>query len=494
MFWSNFLHIYQPINQIPDILERIVNESYRPLIKGLKENKKIKLNLNISACLTKRLMKDGYQDVVFDLRKLAERGQIEFTDSAAYHAFLPFLPESEIKRQIKLNQKINKKYFGKVYQPKGFFSPEMAYTKKIGQIVRQMGYQWIILDEIAFNGKLGEGDWFHFYEIKEAPGLKVFFKNRRISNLIVNAISRSVSSLKKEIGPLYKENIYLLTAMDGETFGHHRPGLQKLFFEILSSSSWRKIFISEIPKFIKYKNKISPLDSTWSIEEKDLKERKPFKLWSGNPLQKLQWQFSYFVIKIIKALDHETSDYKKARKKLDAALESCQYWWASKYWWSLEIIKQGAYELKEIITDLGNVSQKTREKAKNFYQKILTLAFCWQRTGVIRDFHKQKEKWQAIPFRERTSPEWFNQIILEFEAEMRKAAKNQEFEKAIKWRDAIIKLKNGADVYDVLHVVNELWTVRKLPSLKPFLKHKRFSRFARSYFLPLNYQPKHWKK
>ena len=113
---------------------------------------------------------------------------------------------------------------------------------------------------------------------------------------------------------------------------------------------------------------------------------------------------------------------------------------------------------------------------------------------MIRDFHKQKEKWQAIPFRERTGPEWFNQIILEFEAEMRKAAKNQEFEKAIKWRDAIIKLKNGADVYDVLHVVNELWTVRKLPSLKPFLKHKRFSRFARSYFLPLNYQPKHWKK
>ena len=76
-------------------------------------------------------------------------------------------------------------------------------------------------------------------------------------------------------------------------------------------------------------------------------------------------------------------------------------------------------------------------------------------------------------------------MILEFEAEMRKAAKNQEYEKSIKWRDAIIKLKSGADVYDVLHVVNELWTARKIPSCRPFLEHKKFSLFAKKYFLPL---------
>jgi len=486
MFWANFLHFYQPSNQIPDIFERIVSESYRPLIKGFKKNKKIRLNLNINACLTERLVKDGYQDVISGLRFLAERGQIEFTDSAAYHAFLPFLPESEIKRQIKLNRQINRKYFGQVYQPKGFFSPEMGYNKKIACLIKEMGYQWLILDEIAFQGKLKDTDWFHFYEIKQASGLKVFFKNRRISNLIVNAVVRNIKSLKEEIGPFYQGNAYLLTAMDGETFGHHRPGLEKFLFNVLSSSSWQHIFISEIPKFISKGGLISPLNSTWSIEEEDIIKKRPFKLWrdKNNPLQKLQWQFSYFVIKTVESLNHQSVDYRQARGKLDSALESCQYWWASKYWWSLEIVEAGAYRLKQLILET-KVKEQLKNKAKDFYHQILDLAFKWQRTGLIREFHKQKEKWQDTPFKERTKPEWFNQMILEFEAEMRKAAKNQEYEKAIKWRDAIIKLKSGADVYDILHVVNELWTVRKIPSCRPFLKRKKFSRFAKKYFLPL---------
>ena len=32
MKWANFLHFYQPYNQQPDILERVVNESYRKVI------------------------------------------------------------------------------------------------------------------------------------------------------------------------------------------------------------------------------------------------------------------------------------------------------------------------------------------------------------------------------------------------------------------------------------------------------------------------------
>jgi len=495
MYWINFLHIYQPRGQAKDIFDRVVNESYRPLIKGLKENKSLKLNLNINACLTERLFKDGYQDVVSDLKFLAQRGQVEFTDSAAYHAFLPLLPETEIKRQINLNREINRKYFGKIYNPSVFFSPEMAYNKKIARIVKNLGYQWLILDEIAYNGKLNQASWFCFYEIEEAPGLKVLFKNRRISNLLSNALTRNIGSFKKEIGPIVKEDAYLLTAMDGETFGHHRPGLEKFLFQVLSAKAWKHLFISEALKHFQSGGKISPLDSTWTIEEEDLKEKKPYKLWhsADNPLQKLQWQFSYFVIKTVESLNHKTVDYQRARRKLDQSLESCQYWWASLYWWSLEMIEASSYNLRQIIFNL-KTSTSFKKKAEKFYRQVLDLAFKWQRTGLVREFHKQEKKWQAVPFKERTNPEWYNQMILEFEAEMRRAAKDEEYERAIKWRDAIIKLKSGADVYDVLHVVNELWTVRRIPSCKPFLKYKKFSRFAKEYFLPFNYKPKYWKK
>jgi len=91
------------------------------------------------------------------------------------------------------------------------------------------------------------------------------------------------------------------------------------------------------------------------------------------------------------------------------------------------------------------------------------------------------------PFNKRAPAEWYNQIILEFEDEMTRAATKREFEKAIKWRDALIKLKNGTDIYDVLHVVDELWAARNIPQLKPFVEHKpeELSEFSRDYFRPL---------
>ncbi len=137
MFWANFLHFYQPTTQSPDILEAVVNQSYRPLFSGLKEIPGAKINLNISAALSELLIKYEYRDVVEDIIELARNKKIEFTESAKYHAFLPRLPEEEIERQIKLNHESNKKIFGSaLYNPIGFFSPEMAYSFKIAKVVK----------------------------------------------------------------------------------------------------------------------------------------------------------------------------------------------------------------------------------------------------------------------------------------------------------------------------------------------------------------------
>ncbi|MBU1037123.1 UvrB/UvrC motif-containing protein [Patescibacteria group bacterium] len=488
MYWANLLHIYQPPNQIPDILERIVNESYRALIHGLKTNPKAKLTLNLNACLTELLARKGYLDVIKTLKFLAKRGQLEFTETAKYHPFLPKLPEKEIVRQIKLNYSTNKKYFGATYQPQGFFSPEMAYSKKLAKIVNGLGYKWLIIDEIAYNGKKASIDFSQIYKLKNSKNFYVFFKNERYSNLIAGAITRSVPSFIKELGKDYSKDKYIITAMDGETFGHHRPGLDEFLFNLYASKKFTSIFVSEIPNYFSNQEIVDPLPSTWSCNTEDLKNNLPYKLWyqPDNPIHQLQWQFLYWSLKTVESLKPKNSHhYKKARKLLDAALNSCHFWWASKYWWSLEIIEQGAYDFYQV--SVATNSAKLIKKAKDYYQKILSLAFQWQRDGTIRKFHKDKEFWQKTPFKNRTPKEWFNQIILEFEDEMKKAASAQEYEKAIKWRDAVIKLKSGVDVYDVLHIVNELNTVRKIPSLKPFLQHKKFSKFTLKYFQPHPY-------
>jgi hypothetical protein len=173
---------------------------------------------------------------------------------------------------------------------------------------------------------------------------------------------------------------------------------------------------------------------------------------------------------------------------LDYALASDQYWWASaKPWWSLEMIEQGAYQLKSVVEKLNKPA--LIKKADDLYRKILDLAFEWQRSGYIRQRHlEDSDTFMSKPFKDRTPPEWYNQIILEFEDEMRRAAEKEEYEKAIKWRDAVLKLRRGTDRFDVLHVVNELWTARNIPAVKPFLTHEweEFRQFAKDAFLQAN--------
>lgn len=490
MLWANFLHFYQPHNQQFDILERIVNESYRKIIAGLASAPGAKITVNINGGLTEMLVKYGYKDVIDGLKDLAEKGQIEFTGSAKYHPFLPLLSEEEIARQIQLNQKTNKKYFGKVYNPQGFFSPELAYNKKVAKAAKKLGFKWILAEELANPQKC---DFKKIYSIKGLNGFKVIFRDKKISVLILSAVVRNLRSLFEELKDELEKDRYLLTVMDAETFGHHRPGLENLLFSILKSKKFKKATVSELVKRFEVKETVEPRDSTWSSEEQDFwleKEKKhSFTLWHHpeNLIHKLQWEFTDFIVNLVKKLDRSKPWYQEVREKLDKALQSDQYWWASaRPWWSLEMIEQGAFALRDVVASCPTVSDKLREKAERYYRQIIDLAFQWQREGAIRQAYRQALKTvKQRPYKKRVLTGQFNSIILEFEDEMNKAIKAQEFEKAIKWRDAIYKLKGGMDIYDVLHVVDDLRISRHLPSLKDYWEHapSEFSSFAKKHFV-----------
>ena len=114
MYWSNFLHIYQPPTQTEEIVRKVTDEGYRTLVRVLGEAPESKITLNVNAVLTEQLARYGLDDVILGLRELAERGQIEFTGSAMYHPILPLIPEDEVIRQVKLNNEVNQRYFGEV--------------------------------------------------------------------------------------------------------------------------------------------------------------------------------------------------------------------------------------------------------------------------------------------------------------------------------------------------------------------------------------------
>ncbi len=333
MYWANFIHIYQPPFQKRSILERVVEESYRKIFTGLEKNPSSKLTININGGLTEMLIESGHKDLIDLIKKLLERKQIELTGTAKYHPLLPKLPPAEIIRQIQINQDTNRKYFGKAYQPEGFFPPEMAYSPKIGKIVKKMGFKWIILDETALPSPL-----LHDAIYENTDGLGFFFRERNISFKILSAQLGTGAILAKELGQEINNNEYLLTAMDGETFGHHRPGLEQLLWSFGNNQAIIPATVSELPHLFKKKIIVEPQATSWAFTDPKHSITTPFLRWDDpdNEIQQKQWELVNLAIEAV-GKDNRL----QTRNLLDRMLYSDQFWWASaRPWWSLENIEK----------------------------------------------------------------------------------------------------------------------------------------------------------
>jgi predicted glycosyl hydrolase (DUF1957 family) len=425
MYWANFLHIYQPPVQSAEILLKVTRESYRKILAGLLEHPQAKLTLNINGCLTEMLAKNGCEDVIENIKTLLERGQLELTASAKYHAFLPKLPDDQIIRQIQLNTETNQKYFGELYQPKGFFPPEMGYESRVGEIVQQLGYKWIILDELAASVLLDPTKTY-----QNATGMNFFFRERPASFKILTAQVGTAESMLAEFGERLDQDQYLLTAMDGETFGHHRLGLDQLLVEIYQSPQLKTVLVSDLLELFPKSLAVEPKASSWALMPKDVLKNIPFSRWDdpSNTIHKKQWELTYLALH----LGEKATPAQQAQ--LDAALYSDQYWWASaKPWWSLEMIERGAYELLTAIKSFQQVSDADKQKAENLYLEIIKMGFEWQRNGTVDRLSRAEDEEIRARMSEgktKVSPKELAQMISTLETQMLTAAENREYSRA----------------------------------------------------------------
>lgn len=442
MKWANFLHIYQPSTQKPIWVKRIADESYRKLFTGLLEISRVRLSLNINSILCELLERDGAKNVIEDIKKLVDRGNIELTGSAKYHAFLPLLPESEIERQILLNEAGLNKYFGESWKKGGFFSPEMAYSKKVVEVAKRLGYKWIIIDEMAFP----EGKEMRKNTVYEIEGLKdfyVFFRERNLSFKILSASQIGVKSILKSLEPSFNQKDYTITGMDGETFGHHRPGLEHLFFDLLKENKIEPIMISDILDQFPKREKIEPRESTWATMPNHFKTNQPFFRWKNkdNIIQVYQWELANLAIEVVRR-----DEKQKTRELLDGAIHSDQFWWSSaRPWWSLEMIERGANDLKIVVKNSEAATDAERQKAEELYRLIIYTGFDWQRSGLVDEISRSEDEEIRERLEEKeklfATKEEYENMISNLKEQMKTAVDLQEFHRAAMIKDRIRELK-----------------------------------------------------
>jgi len=393
MYWSNFLHIYQPPTQTEAIVRKVTDESYRTLVRVLREAPGGKITLNINAVLTEQLARYGLDDVIRGLRELAERGQIEFTGSAMYHPILPLIPKDEVIRQVKLNNDVNQRHFGEVYRPTGFFPPEMCYSYEVAQTVAELGFHWIIVDELAFKGKIGSVKYDRLYKVEGLGDFLVFFKERPFSAGITYGTYPSAEPFLAALKGGLEKHSYLLTGTDGEVYGHHRPGQEKLLSEVFARGIPKTYTISELIKHFVQVDTVNPVPSSWSTWEDEMAQDIPYPQWQypGHELHELQWQLTNFVLYTVKGASTKLPGFPEARRLLDEGLHSCQYWWAScRPWWSVEMIEWGAQKLYQAVESLGDaIDKKRKDEAGKLFQAVISKARKWQESGEAQRL-KQK--------------------------------------------------------------------------------------------------------
>jgi len=318
---------------------------------------------------------------------------------------------------------------------------------KVAQIAKKLGFEWIIIDELGFSPETGQMNHQTIYDIEGLTDLNVFFREREMSFRILSAEVFSPKMITDLFAKKFTANDYVITAMDGETFGHHRPGLEEVLFEVYKEPSIQSVQLSDLSSLFSKHEKVLPRDSSWALMMKDIERNVPFSRWFDpeNPIQAMQWDLANLAIKTVKRLTREDSAWPQVRDELDRAIHSDQFWWASaKPWWSLEMIERGAKELKDVIEHCPVSKKGEIKRAKEWYAQILFMGFEWQRSGKVEEISRSNDEdviariTAEMPYIPETE---FNGIVSNLQHQMESSSKNLEFERAAQLRDRIKELE-----------------------------------------------------
>ena len=370
--WVNFLHIYQPPWQQRGVIEQAAIESYEYLFTLLRKYHRFRATLNITGSLIEQLA-EIRPDLLKSLQALVKKGDVELTASAKYHALLPLLPESEIRRQINLNQEVLSKYFRK--KIKGFYLPEMAYSKSVAKIIKELGFKWLILDPITYAGQIDNNI---LYQIKDI-GLQVVFRNRKVSK------SYPAEIIYKKFKHKNNRSEIIISATDGELYGHFHEDWQGHLEKILQNDNLQVNTIGQYFNSLKNKEIINLRTAGWETTEQELKKKIPFALWQDpkNKIHQTLWQLTKAAIDVVNKYPRDKNFY-WARRHLDRGLASCTFWWASAkkpsqfspLSWNPDAIDNGSEELVRSVRSLVKASVAERLKVERLY--IKTKKITWE--------------------------------------------------------------------------------------------------------------------
>ncbi len=310
----------------------------------------------------KKLLLDKHIEIIKQIipsyREMAKSGQIELSVSPFYHPILPLiydnykarecmpyvvLPQYNFKAPEDAQAQINKaiSYFEEIFgfRPQGMWPSEGSVSEEIIELIAQAGIKWIATDEEILSKSINKKFRFGhnlinpsiLYQMYEFEGVKIFFRDRILSDLIGFVYSnweaqKAVDDFLKRILSsticgivsviLDGENAWEYYENDGNIF------LEKLYGSLQKSKDIKTITFSEYLKQNPYGitlKKIFP--GSWINAN--------FSIWIGHEEDNLSWDYLYKVRQelISYQKNNPDKDTSQAWEEIYIAEGSDWNWW-----------------------------------------------------------------------------------------------------------------------------------------------------------------------
>ena len=380
------LHAYQPPTQTEYILKRIVKNCYLPIMTGLLKQSSAKVTLNINGSLSE-MLSDQYPEVIEKIVDLYKNDQLEFLESAAYHPILPLLPPRDRVYQISLNSTINQEIFGNIYNPIGFFPPELAVSRDVIRQLALRGYEYVIVPPLALPMRLHtELPYLHVQGRKRHGTTHLIPRNHELSNEIAFRKYHQVSKLLTRLAHFQRSvPMSTICAMDIETFGEHNKGYETFLIELLAKA---ESITAKTVLFSSSDYEIFDIYScSWSTSRQDIDNRVPYPLWE-HPLNSIH-QLANLHLDLVNEtgslLDEEQKgtpgekdpQNTNARILIAKAQHSDTTWWAGGHGhWSPAMIQRGlALQKFALETAKKTLSKPEHTKRVENFLEISDLIF-----------------------------------------------------------------------------------------------------------------------
>ena len=341
-------HLYQPWFQPPWMIRKITNECYRPILRLIEEFDCFCFTININLSLLNHLEGD-YPDVVEGFKRAIWSDKLELMGSTAQHPIMPLIPEFMQRAQIEEDRAQKESRFELRPNCSGVFLPEMAFSTKCIELLKDHGYQWTVTDDEPFVAVYGKNS-VPFNSIVSWDGFKVFMRSNYWSNMISSG-RYSFADVKEMMEyqiPNWVGNApaYLIIAMDAETFGHHHHHLIDTFLRPMLKE-WvgdRVVPIGSLgqPEFSERRVHYLPKGS-WSTSAYDIKRDNPYPLWSS--------KINIDRYRLWKLVNLALTHFEQSRDECLRMTSSCHWWWISRSGWDPELMQKGAKLAYSILTD-----------------------------------------------------------------------------------------------------------------------------------------------